>query len=67
MIVLQQIPIHMLSHIKFGVRQYLNILFLLHIICQKGNPYRREVHYQGIQRDQYRNSKWPDQHYMQVI
>jgi len=41
---------------------YVNISFF-----RKGNPYRREVHYHGLQQQQQQNSKWPDKHYMQVI
>jgi hypothetical protein len=30
----------------------------------RGNPFRREVHYHGLRRQQ--NSQWPDKQYMQV-
>jgi hypothetical protein len=45
--------------IIFSSFLYVNISFF-----RKGNPYRREVHYHGLQQQ---NSKWPDKHYMQVI
>ncbi|CAF4277377.1 unnamed protein product [Rotaria magnacalcarata] len=32
----------------------------------RGNPFRREVHYQGLQRERYQTSKWPDKQYMQL-
>ncbi|CAF2871987.1 unnamed protein product [Rotaria sp. Silwood2] len=32
----------------------------------RGNPFRREVHYYGLQQERYRTSKWPDKHYMQL-
>lgn len=83
MIDLQPIPIHIWLHIRFAVRQFFHVRFLLSYVsinfkilyvnvvlflfCYKGNPFRREVHYQGLQRQQHRNSKWPDKQYMQVI
>ncbi|CAF0904391.1 unnamed protein product [Rotaria sordida] len=32
----------------------------------RGNPFRREVHYYGLQQERYRTAKWPDKHYMQL-
>ncbi|CAF4607907.1 unnamed protein product [Rotaria sp. Silwood1] len=32
----------------------------------RGNPFRREVHYYGLQQERYRTSKWPDKHYMHL-
>ncbi|CAF1100618.1 unnamed protein product [Rotaria sordida] len=32
----------------------------------RGNPFRREVHYQGLQRERHRNLKWPDKQYMHL-
>ncbi|CAF3642039.1 unnamed protein product [Rotaria sp. Silwood1] len=32
----------------------------------RGNPFRREVHYQGLQQQLHRNFKWPDKQYMHL-